>query len=565
MALSSLVVPDSDVTSFLRTTGLAGARPASTEGETDRLVARFERDGFLGPVRIFEPAECRRIAAYLDRPGEAPPDWEKGRAVRERFLFDLAVRPALLSLVTTMLGNDVVLWGATALRRAPGVSHPWHSDIESCTPDGGFLTAWIGIEHTTQESALQVITGSHRLGATVQEVRQATGIRRDLATPEIMLAAARTQDPSAALVQPDMTDGDALLFDGRLWHGSLNRRRRGRRLALLLQYAAANRCIRIPDLAQLDWPFRFRAAPRPPVIVVSGTSACGKNRLVPQPPLSTPSSPMVTTAIHPLVLPVDAPKRDWEQFPAFCGPTATLRGMSCHASVLAPGRSPHVPHTHAEEELLIPLRGEVELVIAAGPDDPAPRVEHVGPGSFVYYPSGQHHTVRSAGAAAAGYLMFKWQADPVQGAAGRPVLGTSIRRDIDDGDAPSSTGVDMRRVFEGPTTFLGKLHAHVTTLQPGAGYAPHVDGYDVAILTLAGTVETLGVHVDPLSVIYYAAGEAHGMRNVGTGAARYLVFEFHAAGADPFARSSSYRRRAASAVRMGKRVAGAAWRRVRGG
>jgi redox-sensitive bicupin YhaK (pirin superfamily) len=161
--------------------------------------------------------------------------------------------------------------------------------------------------------------------------------------------------------------------------------------------------------------------------------------------------------------------------------------------------------------------------------------------------------------------MFKWQADPVQDSGGRHVLGTSIYRDVDDGRAPSSTGVDMRRVFEGPTMFLGKLHAHVTTLQPGAGYAPHVDGYDVAILTLAGTVETVGQRVDPLSVIYYGAGEPHGMCNVGAAVARYLVFEFHGAGTDPFARSSPFRRHAAGAVRMGKRVAGAAWRRVRGG
>lgn len=31
------------------------------------------------------------------------------------------------------------------------------------------------------------------------------------------------------------------------------------------------------------------------------------------------------------------------------------------------------------------------------------------------------------------------------------------------------------------------------------------------------------------SVIYYQAGEPHGMRNVGRQPARYLVFEFHAA------------------------------------
>ncbi len=43
-------------------------------------------------------------------------------------------------------------------------------------------------------------------------------------------------------------------------------------------------------------------------------------------------------------------------------------------------------------------------------------------------------------------------------------------------------------------------------LQPGAGYAPHADPYDVAILMLAGRVETLGQIVEPLGVIFYSAG-----------------------------------------------------------
>lgn len=87
----------------------------------------------------------------------------------------------------------------------------------------------------------------------------------------------------------------------------------------------------------------------------------------------------------------------------------------------------------------------------------------------------------------------------------------------------------MRRLFEGPTAYLGKLHAHVTDLQPGAGYPPHKDKYDVAILVFSGTVETLGKTVGPGGSIYYAAGESHGMRNVGDEPTRYLVFEFHRA------------------------------------
>ena len=142
---------------------------------------RFIEDGFVGPLQVLTPAECRRVATYLRR-GEhpAPAEWEKGRAVHERIVYELAVQPVLLSRVTALLGPDVVLWGASAVFRGPGEVHPWHSDFESSAPDGRFVTAWIGLEHTSRDSALQLISHSHRVGKTVQELRLERGLRREL-------------------------------------------------------------------------------------------------------------------------------------------------------------------------------------------------------------------------------------------------------------------------------------------------------------------------------------------------------------------------------------------------
>jgi len=274
---------------------------------------------------------------------------------------------------------------------------------------------------------------------------------------------------------------------------------------------------------------------------------------------------MVTTLIHPVVLPVENPQHDWQGFDVMCAPTATFAEMSSHASVLKPGHVPHPPDWHVEEEVIIPLYGQPEVVIANALDDPDPRIERVERGSIVYYPGGQHHTIRAAGSTAAAYLIFKWRARATQHSTGVPRVPTSIWRNVDKEAVDPSTPIHMRRLFEGPTTFLGKLHAHVTTLQPGAGYEPHVDAYDVAIFTLSGTVETLGERVGPDTVIYYAAGEPHGMRNVGSGVARYLVFEFHAPGLVAITGRSYYRRQAGRVLRAGKRLARAVLRRVSGG
>jgi quercetin dioxygenase-like cupin family protein len=536
---------------------------APTDSATDVQAEEFGREGFVGPFRAFGSGECREIAAYLRRADHPPPpDWAKSRAVRERFLYELATHPKILPRITPLLGGDVVLWGASKVVRGPGVTHPWHSDIESAHPEGRFATVWIGIEHTTRESALQVISRSHRLGKTVQEYRSARGLRRELATPAAMLVAVQEHEPDAALIQPDMSDGDALIFDGRLWHGSHNSRARGHRVALLLQYAAAACEVRIPDLTQLDWPFRHLSEPRPRVIVVAGTDRSDTNRVVPPPP-PLEGLPMVTTAIHEFAFPFDPPTPGWHMFPAFRGPTATLSEMSCHASVLTAGHTPHPPHAHVEEELLIPLDGELELRIAGGPADPAPSSQRLSPGQFIYYPAGQHHTLLNPQSAPVAYLMFKWRASFEQLSAERALLPTTVCR-YDDAPSASSAPFCTQRVFEGGTTYLDRLHAHLTLLRPDAGYAPHVDAYDVAIVTLAGTVETLGRRVEPGSVIYYAAGERHGMRNVGTTTARYLVFEFHtthvgAGGPRPH----RFGELPGRALRFGKRLARPIWRRLR--
>jgi mannose-6-phosphate isomerase-like protein (cupin superfamily) len=519
------------------------------------VTGSFQRDGYLGPVRLFDAAECRRIAAYLARTDlPAPAEWGKGRAVREPVLHGLATRPELLALVRSILGDDVILWGASAVMRGPGDVHPWHSDIESSAPDGRFVTVWIGIENTSRESALQVISRSHLLGKTVQEARLERGLKREEATPEAMLGSVKARHPDAELIQADMTNGDALLFDGRLWHGSDNTRQEGRRVALLFQYAAAECAVRIPDLSQLDWPFKLQESPLPPVIAVAGSAVQGPNRIVPAPAPDARDLPMLVTAVHEVVLPLENPPHEWQAFPGFRGATRTLAEMSCHASVLAPGHSPHPPHAHQEEEILIPLHGEVELVIARSPGDRSPRIERLSPGSFVYYPAGQHHTIRNSGSAPVGYLMFKWRAGG-KGASGQ--LGTTIVHHAALEPPAEAPPFWTRPLLDGPTAQLGKLHSHLTVLAPGGTYEAHADPYDVAFVVLSGTIETIGATAGPRTVLYCAADESHGMRNPGTEAARYLVFEFHPpagahdASARPFV------------VRAGKRLLRPVWRRIK--
>jgi quercetin dioxygenase-like cupin family protein len=128
--------------------------------------------------------------------------------------------------------------------------------------------------------------------------------------------------------------------------------------------------------------------------------------------------------------------------------------------------------------------------------------------------------------------MFRWRRPGAKPPDKR--LKTTVFRAPVEVEPVEGRGFVTRSVFSAPTHGLRKLHCHATRLEVGAGYAPHADPYDLAILVQSGRVRTLRQQVGPGGLIYCPAGEMHGMRNVGDEPAHYLVFEFHGA-PQPFA------------------------------
>jgi quercetin dioxygenase-like cupin family protein len=234
-------------------------------------------------------------------------------------------------------------------------------------------------------------------------------------------------------------------------------------------------------------------------------------------------SPRLTSRIHPVTLPLD-PNHDtgFRLYQQYRGSTGPVASFSCHVSALAQGQCPHPPHTHSEEEILIMLQGEADLVLPSCPD--GQRERRLTAGQFVYYPAHFPHTLRAVSPQPANYLMFKWRDRHRARAAPLGFQHVDLAAVHVSGERG---GFVSRVLFEGRTAYLGKLHAHFSYLAPGAGYAPHVDEHDGAIVVLAGEVETLEHRVRPHGIIHYASGDPHGMRNPTSDPARYLVFEFH--------------------------------------
>ncbi|MGC1421029.1 MAG: cupin domain-containing protein [Terracidiphilus sp.] len=89
--------------------------------------------------------------------------------------------------------------------------------------------------------------------------------------------------------------------------------------------------------------------------------------------------------------------------------TPTLERLEVHVTTLNPGKSPHPPHRHPNEEMLIIRQGTLEALING-------EWKQVGPGSVIFFASNQLHGVRNVGTEPAVYhvINFKTAATPAE-------------------------------------------------------------------------------------------------------------------------------------------------------
>ena len=82
-------------------------------------------------------------------------------------------------------------------------------------------------------------------------------------------------------------------------------------------------------------------------------------------------------------------------------PTATLDELEMHITTLNPGASPHAPHQHPDEELIVIKEGTVESLVNG-------QIKRVGPGSVIFQAANQLHSIKNVGDVPATYHVIKW-------------------------------------------------------------------------------------------------------------------------------------------------------------
>lgn len=226
-------------------------------------------------------------------------------------------------------------------------------------------------------------------------------------------------------------------------------------------------------------------------------------------------------------IPIELPEGiKWKPHFLVRGRTKNLDSFSWHVSALASGESPHEPHIHDEEEILLVLSGQPEIYLPAQDKEPREIRCKLSPGDFVYYPSRLSHTIINTDETTINYMMMRWKSYK-DNAWGDSSSYLRFSYPHIPKDYTPTESFPKRDIFEFPTRVLKMLHCHCTVLGPRGGYDAHRDDHDVAIIVLEGTVRSLGQEVSPFGIIHIPAGCPHDMYNPTEKTACYLVFEFH--------------------------------------
>jgi (S)-ureidoglycine aminohydrolase len=201
------------------------------------------------------------------------------------------------------------------------------------------------------------------------------------------------------------------------------------------------------------------------------------------------------------------------------GKTFALEYFEIHASTLEPGKAPHPPHTHADqEELMIVKEGQVKITIAR-------QSKILGPGSIAFAMPGDEHGIENAGSTTATYYILKYKGKLPMDAGGSFMLDWNELK-------TNNTGKGYRRdFFNKATSQLAQFEMHTTALnKDSVSHAPHTHVQEEIILIIRGNVT---MHIDgklyPASagdLVFLSSGISHALLNTGKEQCEYFAFQW---------------------------------------
>lgn len=163
------------------TTGIASNAVITDDIKDD--IAKFERDGFIGPIKLYEPEEANMISRTLRRDNHIRKSILYDNNMNYDRHFDIPdlsrhiVHPTILKYLKGILGPDILCWRSEWFAKFPGMKGTeWHQVRDYSYTDGNplivptetawnafiDLTVWTAFTPAKRETAcMRFLPGSH--------------------------------------------------------------------------------------------------------------------------------------------------------------------------------------------------------------------------------------------------------------------------------------------------------------------------------------------------------------------------------------------------------------------
>ena len=207
----------------------------------DTIADIYDRDGFVFPIDVVDPAEAEGVRADLERAeAECADDLEKLSLVRSYPgnlipSFDKLMRNSnLIAGVTPVLGPDLMVWSSGLFIKEANTSKivSWHQDLTYWgLDDVEEMTAWVALSPSNLDSGcMRFVPGSHKKQLVAHKD---TFDENNLLTRGQEIAVEVDDSDGADVI---LKTGQASLHHGHLFHASGPNKTDDRRIGTAIRY-----------------------------------------------------------------------------------------------------------------------------------------------------------------------------------------------------------------------------------------------------------------------------------------------------------------------------------------
>ena len=218
-------------------------KPAMPKRLTEDEVARYQREGYLSPLTMFDKVEISEFRQKLEsfessQGGPITGDMRSKSHLIFKWVDDIMRDDRILDPVEDLIGGDILCWHTFFWIKEPATESyvSWHQDLNYWGLDTDQLvTVWLALSAATSESGcMNVLPGSHASGFMPH--RDGYGEQNMLTRGQEIAV----NVDEAEIVAMPLQSGEASLHNGRLAHSSQPNRSSDRRIGLSFNYMPTN-------------------------------------------------------------------------------------------------------------------------------------------------------------------------------------------------------------------------------------------------------------------------------------------------------------------------------------